>query len=45
MRCYHELIRPSGQVHVWEGDDTSPTEAIEQQIRDRHGIAVTGAER
>ncbi len=36
---YHDLIRPSGQVHVWEGDDTSPTEAIEQQIRDRHGIA------
>jgi D-amino-acid dehydrogenase len=35
---YHELIRPSGQVHVWEGDDPSPTEAIEQQIRKRHGI-------
>jgi glycine/D-amino acid oxidase-like deaminating enzyme len=35
---YHDLIRPSGQVHVWEGDDSSPTEAIEQQIRDRHGI-------
>ncbi len=35
---YHDLIRPSGQVHVWEGDDASPTEAIEQQIRDRHGI-------
>lgn len=37
---FHELIRPSGQVHVWEGEDTSPTEAIEQQIRDRHGIAA-----
>jgi glycine/D-amino acid oxidase-like deaminating enzyme len=37
---YRDLIRPSGQVHVWEGDDTSPTEAIEQQIRDRHGIAA-----
>jgi D-amino-acid dehydrogenase len=36
---YHDLIRPSGQVHVWERDDASPTEAIEQQIRDRHGIA------
>jgi D-amino-acid dehydrogenase len=35
---YHELIRPSGQVHVWEGNDSSPTEAIEQQIRKRHGI-------
>ena len=38
---YHDLIRPSGQVHVWEGDDASPTEAIEQQIRDRHGIPAT----
>ncbi len=37
---YHDLIRPSGQVSVWEGDDASPTEAIEQQIRDRHGIAA-----
>jgi glycine/D-amino acid oxidase-like deaminating enzyme len=38
---YHDLIRPSGQVHVWEGDDASPTEAIEQRIRDRHGIQAT----
>jgi len=38
---YHNLIRPSGQVHVWEGDDASPTEAVEQQIRDRHGIQAT----
>ncbi len=37
---YRDLIRPSGQVHVWEGDDRSPTEAIEQQIRDRHGIVA-----
>jgi glycine/D-amino acid oxidase-like deaminating enzyme len=37
---YRDLIRPSGQVHVWEGDDTSPTEAIEQQIRERHGITA-----
>ena len=35
---YHDLIRPSGQVNVWEVDDASPTEAIEQQIRERHGI-------
>jgi hypothetical protein len=35
---YHDLIRASGHVHVWEGDDACPTEAIEQQIRDRHGI-------
>ena len=37
---YRDLIRPSGQVHVWEGDDASPTEQIEQQIRERHGIAA-----
>jgi glycine/D-amino acid oxidase-like deaminating enzyme len=37
---YHDLIRPSGQVQVWEGDDASPTEAIEQEIRDRHGIVA-----
>jgi glycine/D-amino acid oxidase-like deaminating enzyme len=36
---YHDLIRPSGQVHVWEDDDSSPTEAIDRQIRERHGIA------
>ncbi len=35
---FRDLVRPSGQVSVWEGDDSSPTEAIEQQIRDRHGI-------
>jgi glycine/D-amino acid oxidase-like deaminating enzyme len=37
---YRDLIRPSGQVSVWEGEDSSPTEAIEQQIRDRHGVTV-----
>ncbi len=36
---YHELIRPSGQVHVWENETESPSEAVEQQIRARHGIA------
>ena len=37
---YRELIRPSGQVHVWEGDAGGPVEAIEERIRDRHGIAA-----
>jgi D-amino-acid dehydrogenase len=37
---YRDLIRASGQVNVWEGDDASPTEAIEQQIRIRHGITA-----
>jgi D-amino-acid dehydrogenase len=37
---YRDLIRSSGQVHVWEGNDGGPTEAIEQRIRDRHAIAA-----
>jgi D-amino-acid dehydrogenase len=37
---YRDLIRSSGQVHVWEGEDSGPTEAIERRIRDRHGIAA-----
>jgi D-amino-acid dehydrogenase len=36
----HDLIRPSGQVHVWEGDASGPVEAIEQRIRERHSIAA-----
>jgi D-amino-acid dehydrogenase len=39
-RLYRDLIRSSGQVHVWEGDASGPVEAIEQRIRDRHGIAA-----
>ena len=35
---FRDLVRPSGQVSVREGEDSSPTEAIEQQIRDRHGV-------
>jgi D-amino-acid dehydrogenase len=35
---YRELIRPVGQVHVWEGDAESPSAAIERQVRERHGI-------
>lgn len=35
---YHDLIRPSGQVHVWEDEAESPSEEVEKQIRARHGI-------
>lgn len=35
---YHELIRPIGQVHVWEGEGDSANAQVEQQVRDRHGI-------
>ena len=35
---YRELIRPIGQVHVWEGEGDSANAQVEQQVRDRHGI-------
>jgi glycine/D-amino acid oxidase-like deaminating enzyme len=36
--AYRDLIRPSGQVQVWEGDADTTNADIEAQIRDRHGI-------
>jgi D-amino-acid dehydrogenase len=35
---YRDLIRQSGQVQVWEGEADSANAAVEQQVRDRHGI-------
>jgi D-amino-acid dehydrogenase len=35
---YRDLIRPAGQVHVWEGDSESENAHVERQVRDRHGI-------
>ncbi len=35
---YRELIRPTGQVQVWEGDADTANAAVEQAVRDRHGI-------
>jgi glycine/D-amino acid oxidase-like deaminating enzyme len=35
---YGGLIRPSGQVQVWEGDADSANVAVERQVRERHGI-------
>jgi D-amino-acid dehydrogenase len=35
---YRELIRPVGQVHVWEGEGDSANAQVEQQVRERHGI-------
>lgn len=37
---YRELIRPVGQVHVWEGDAESESARVERQVRERHGIRV-----
>ncbi len=35
---YGELIRPLGQVQVWEGDAEAANSGVERQVRDRHGI-------
>ena len=35
---YRELIRPVGQVQVWEGDGDTANAAVERQVRERHGI-------
>ena len=35
---YGDLIRPLGQVQVWEGDAEAANSGVEHQVRDRHGI-------
>jgi glycine/D-amino acid oxidase-like deaminating enzyme len=35
---YGELIRPLGQVQVWEGDAETANSGIERQVRERHDI-------
>jgi glycine/D-amino acid oxidase-like deaminating enzyme len=35
---YGELIRPLGQVQVWEGDAEAANSGVERQVRERHGI-------
>jgi glycine/D-amino acid oxidase-like deaminating enzyme len=34
-----DLVRPAGQVHVWETDAETPGAALERQLRERQGIA------
>ena len=35
---YRDLIRPAGQVQVWEGEGDTANAAVERQVRERHGI-------
>jgi D-amino-acid dehydrogenase len=35
---YRELIRPMGQVQVWEGDGETANSGVERQVRERHDI-------
>jgi glycine/D-amino acid oxidase-like deaminating enzyme len=35
---FHDLVRPLGQVHVWETDEEEPDAALERRLRERQGI-------
>ena len=35
---YGDLIRPIGQVQVWEGEGETPGRGVERSLRERHGI-------
>lgn len=35
---YRDLIRPMGQVQVWEGDGETANAGVERQVRERHDI-------
>jgi glycine/D-amino acid oxidase-like deaminating enzyme len=39
---FADLVRPAGQVHVWETDAETPGAALERQLRERQGIASHG---
>ncbi len=36
---FADLVRPAGQVHVWETGAETPGAALERQLRERQGIA------
>jgi D-amino-acid dehydrogenase len=38
---FYALIRPVGQVHVWESESETPAAALERKLRERHGIRST----
>lgn len=35
---FYDLIRPNGQVHVWESETETPAAALERSLRERQGI-------
>lgn len=39
-RRFNDIIRVSGQVHVWESEEPSPGEAIYRQLWDKHGVVA-----
>jgi D-amino-acid dehydrogenase len=36
---FADLVRPAGQVHVWETDSETESAALEHRLRERQGIA------
>jgi glycine/D-amino acid oxidase-like deaminating enzyme len=39
QKGFADLMRPFGHVQLWNGEEESPTAAVERKIRERHGIA------
>lgn len=39
-REFDDVIRVSGQVHVWESDEPSPSEAIYRRLWAKHGVVA-----
>lgn len=37
---FGDLIRRTGQVHIWDVEEESPGAAVERQIRERHGLTA-----
>jgi glycine/D-amino acid oxidase-like deaminating enzyme len=39
-REFDDVIRVSGQVHVWESEEPSPSEAIYRRLWEKHGVVA-----
>jgi D-amino-acid dehydrogenase len=35
---FRDLVRPTGQVHVWDGESEGVSAAMDRRVRERHGI-------
>ena len=39
-REFDDIIRVSGQVHIWESEEPSPNEAIYRRLWEKHGVVA-----
>ena len=39
-RVFGDLIRRSGQIHLWDAEEEPPGAAVERRIRERHGLSA-----